>query len=80
MIKMYVMHTCPDCEWVEKQVEGNPDFEVIDIGSHVRNLKQFLDLRDSNPAFDEAKKIGDVGLEPRPDNYGASCRIDGSGC
>ena len=22
----------------------------------------------------------DVGLEPRPDNYGASCRIDGSGC
>ena len=49
--------------------------------------------------FDEAKKIGDVGipcyvledgtvtlmskdvgLEPRPDNYGASCRIDGSGC
>ena len=23
MIKMYVMHTCPDCEYVEKQVEGN---------------------------------------------------------
>ncbi len=42
MIKMYVMHTCPDCEYVEKQVEGNPDFEVIDIGKHVRNLKQFL--------------------------------------
>ena len=39
MIKMFVMHTCPDCEWVEKQVEGNPGFEVIDIGEHVRNLK-----------------------------------------
>lgn len=62
MIKMYVMHTCPDCEYVEKQVEGNPDFEVIDIGKHVRNLKQFLDLRDSHPAFDEAKAIGDVGI------------------
>jgi len=36
---MYVMQTCPDCEYVEKQVEGNPDFEVIDIGKHVRNLK-----------------------------------------
>ena len=24
MIKMYVMHTCPDCEYVEKQVVGNP--------------------------------------------------------
>ena len=22
MIKMYVMQTCPDCEYVEKQVEG----------------------------------------------------------
>ena len=39
MIKMYVMETCPDCEYVEKQVEGNPNFEVIDIGKHVRNLK-----------------------------------------
>ena len=99
MIKMFVMHTCPDCEYVEKQVEGNPDFEIIDIGKHVRNLKQFLDLRDSNPAFDEAKAIGDVGipcyvredgsvtlyskdvgLEPRPENMGAACSIDGRGC
>ena len=86
MIKMFVMQTCPYCEYVEKQVE--------------RNLKQFLDLRDNHPAFDEAKKIGDVGipcyvledgtvtlsskdagLEPMPDeNFGASCSIDGSGC
>ena len=62
MIKMFVMHTCPDCEYVERQVEGNPDFEVIDIGTHVRNLKKFLDLRDSHPAFEEAKAIGDVGI------------------
>ena len=62
MIKMFVMQTCPYCEYVEKQVEGNPHFEVIDIGKHVRNLKQFLDLRDNHPAFDEAKKIGDVGI------------------
>lgn len=62
MIKMFVMQTCPYCEYVEKQVEGNPDFEVIDIGKHVRNLKQFLDLRESNPAFEEARKTGDVGI------------------
>ena len=47
MIKMYVMQTCPDCEYVEKQVEGNPNFKVIDIGKHVRNLKEFLKLRDT---------------------------------
>jgi len=49
MIKMFVMQTCPYCEYVEKQVEGNPHFEVIDISKHVRNLKQFLDLRDNHP-------------------------------
>lgn len=99
MIKMYVMQTCPDCEYVEKQVEGNPNFEVIDIGKHVRNLKQFLKLRDTNPAFDEAKAeddLGipcyvledgtvtlyskDVGLEPRPQDEGAACSIEGRGC
>ena len=41
---MFVMKTCPYCEYVERQVEGNPQFEVIDISKHVRNLKQFLDL------------------------------------
>ena len=62
MIKMYVMHTCPDCEYVEKQVVWNPNFEVIDIGKHVRNLKQFIKLRDTNPAFDEAKAVDDLGI------------------
>lgn len=62
MIKMFVMKTCPHCEYVERQVEGNPEFQVIDIGQHVRDLKQFLDLRDRNPAFNEAKRIGDIGI------------------
>lgn len=35
---MFVMKTCPYCEYVERQVEGNPQFGVIDISKHVRNL------------------------------------------
>lgn len=62
MIKMYVMKTCPYCEYVEKQVVGNPDFEVIDISEHVRNLHEFLELRDHRPEFAEAKAVGDVGI------------------
>lgn len=62
MIKMYVMPTCPYCEYVERQVEGDDRFKVIDIGSHVRNLKEFLRLRETNPTFDEAKRIGDIGI------------------
>ena len=62
MIKIYGMSTCPDCAYVEKQVESNPQYEVIDIGTHVKNLKEFLRLRDRHPAFDAMKRIGAVGI------------------
>ncbi len=62
MIKVFVMATCPDCTQVKAQLKGNANYEIIDIGEHVRNLKQFLALRDRNSAFDEAKKNGYVGI------------------
>lgn len=62
MIKMYVMKTCPYCEYVEKQMEGNSRFKVIDIGENVSSLKEFLSLRDNNPVFSETKAEGDVGI------------------
>lgn len=49
MIKIFVMDTCPDCTFVKEQVYGNNKYEVIDIGKHVRNLKEFLRLRDKSP-------------------------------
>jgi len=62
MTKVFVMATCPDCTQVKAQLAGNPAYELIDIGEHVRNLKQFLTLRDSHPAFDEIKTRGYVGI------------------
>lgn len=62
MIKMYVMKTCPYCEYVERQVEGNKNFKIIDIGTHVKYMHEFLKLRDHYSVFDEAKKVGDVGI------------------
>lgn len=62
MIKIYGMHTCPDCTYVEEQVKGNERYEIIDIGMHVKNLKEFLKLRDCSPVFDQAKKAGAVGI------------------
>lgn len=59
---MYVMKTCPYCDYVEKQVIGNQNFKVIDISTHVSNLHEFLDLRDHRPEFDEAKAEGDIGI------------------
>ena len=57
---MYVMKSCPYCAHVMKQVEGNPNFKVIDIGNDVHDMKEFLNLRDNHPAFAEEKAMGDI--------------------
>lgn len=62
MIKIYGMHTCSDCISLEPQIKGNPDYKMVDIGEHVRNLKEFLRLRDTHPAFEQARKNGYVGI------------------
>ena len=62
MIKIYGMNTCPDCIAVDKHVEADNRYEVIDIGSHIKYLKEFLRLRDNNAVFDEAKKYGYAGV------------------
>lgn len=62
MIKVYVMSSCPDCRDVKTQIEGNPEYVLIDIGSHVRCLKEFLRIRDFHPAFREIRAKGLVGI------------------
>lgn len=37
-------------------------YEAIDITESIANLKQFIRLRDDNPAFDDAKRWGFVGV------------------
>lgn len=62
MIKIYGMDTCPDCTYVKEQVRGNDRYLLIDIGQHVKYLKEFLGLRDSSPVFDGARKAGAAGI------------------
>ncbi len=62
MIKIYGMDTCPDCTYIDSQVTDHSNYEIIDIGKHVKSLKAFLKLRDNHPAFNEAKKMGAVGI------------------
>ena len=62
MIKVYSMESCPDCINVHSQVKDNDNFEIIDIGKDVRNLKEFIRLRDNNKTFDECKANGSIGI------------------
>ena len=61
-IKVFVMETCPDCTQVKAQLRNHPDFQLIDIGEHVRNLKEFIRLRDQSPACAAAKAKGALGI------------------
>ena len=62
MIKVYAMMTCPDCVEVDEQVKGDSRYEIIDIGEHVRFMKEFLRLRDNNEVFAEARAKGYAGI------------------
>ncbi len=62
MVKIYVMSTCPDCVEVKSMATGDDRFEIIDIGEHVRNLKEFMALRDTHPKFKVARERGLVGI------------------
>ncbi len=62
MIKIYVMSTCPDCKDVKRVAANDKRFQLIDIGEHVRNLKEFMHLRDTHPKFKVARERGLVGI------------------
>ena len=63
MVKISGMPTCPYCDYVHEQVAGREkEFEYINIGENIRNMSAFMRLRDTNPAFDHSKEIGDVGI------------------
>ena len=62
MVKIYVMETCPDCVSVKLQAEGNKKYQLVDIGKNVRDLKEFLLLRDRHSAFDAVKANGSIGI------------------
>lgn len=62
MIKVYVMESCPDCVEVKQRYSNDPGFELVDIGKQARDLKEFLVLRDTHPAFEKVRKRGNIGI------------------
>lgn len=63
MFKIYGSKLCPDCRaCVANFDEYGIAYTFIDINESLRNLKEFLYLRDTLPVFDYWKSIGDIGL------------------
>lgn len=62
MIKVYVMESCPDCVEVKQRYSNDLGFELVDIGKQARDLKEFLVLRDTHPAFEKVRERGNIGI------------------
>ena len=62
MIKVYVMESCPDCVEVKQRYSNDTGFELVDIGKQARDLKDFLVLRDTHPAFEKVRERGNIGI------------------
>lgn len=63
MLKIYGSMQCPDCVQCRKDLEqAGVEYEYLDFSDSLLNLKEFLHLRDQNPAFAEVKQAGKIGI------------------
>ena len=63
MPKVYGSMLCPDCVEAKEYFEKvNYKYEFINITESMKNLKEFLALRDNRKEFEEVKKIGYIGI------------------
>ena len=63
MIKIYGSMLCSDCvKCCEDLKNAEVDFEYRDFGDSLRNLKEFLKLRDESCVFDEVRAAGKIGI------------------
>ena len=63
MMKVYGAEICVDCRNY-KAIQKNRGFEAeyIDITENTKNLKEFLEIRDTDAVFDEVKQRHSIGI------------------
>ena len=63
MLKVYGSDLCPDCVACKAAFDANGvAYEFVNVTESMRNLKEFLKKRDSDPVFDDAREKGYVGI------------------
>ena len=63
MLKIYGSMLCPDCVRCREDLDSaGVAYEYLDFGDSLKNLKEFLVLRDSSSLFDEARREGKIGI------------------
>ena len=63
MIKIYGSMLCPDCVQCRKDLdEAGVEYEYLDFSENLKNLKEFLTIRDGNSLFDSIRQDGRIGI------------------
>ena len=63
MLKIYGSMLCPDCVQCAAELDqAGVTYEFLEFSDSLRNLKEFLKLRDENPVFLPVKEQGSIGI------------------
>lgn len=63
MLKIYGSMLCPDCVQCRKDLdEAGVGYEYLDFAQDLRNLKEFLKIREHHPVFSSIKAEGKIGI------------------
>ncbi len=63
MIKIYGSNMCHDCEELKKNLDFyGLEYEYVNINENLKNLKEFLHIRDNSDLFINAKTNGQIGI------------------
>ena len=78
MLKIYGSMLCPDCVKCRQDLDAaGVGYEYLDFADDLRNLKEFLAIRDREQLFCEVKERGSIGIPCIVDEQG-SVRLDWS--
>ena len=63
MLKIYGSMLCKDCVQCREDLDkAGVAYEYLDFAEELKNLKEFLAIRDSDPQFDEVRQRGGIGI------------------
>lgn len=63
MLKIYGNMQCPDCQQCREALDKRMiPYEYLDFSVSLKNLKEFLALRDHDPVFSEVREKGSIGI------------------
>ena len=63
MLKIYGSMQCPDCVACRNDLDqAGVQYEYLDFADDLRNLKDFLTIRDREPVFEQIKVKGGIGI------------------